>query len=247
MGETKTMVTLENRQERSEECSERANFYRYLGRLYYKELDDELISRLAEGQSILAVSNDMDEDEQDFARGFNKMTKYVKHKTPDTLTESRCDYARVFLGAGTACKDPVSPYESVYTGEERLLMQGARDEMLVSLASEGLAIEDSFNMPEDHISFQLQYMARLLDQESESWQEGCLERAVAANEKSERFFNGHLMNWVPTFCREATAMARTSFYRGLCECTDAWMRLESRSYDKASGDRDEERSEDGDR
>lgn len=238
------MVSLENCQERSADCSERANFYRYLGRLFYKELDDKLISQLSEGQSILAVSNDMDEDEQDFARGFNKMTKYVKHKTPDTLTESRCDYARVFLGAGTACKDPVSPYESVYTGEERLLMQGARDEMLESLASEGLAIEDSFNMPEDHISFQLQYMARLLDRESESWQEGRLDEAVAASEKSERFFNSHLMNWIPTFCNEATAMARTSFYRGLCECTSAWMRLENRSYGETPDGHTEERGED---
>ena len=247
MGETKTMASPKNCQERSKDCSERANFYRYLGRLYYKELDDELISQLAEGQSILAISNDMNEDEQDFARGFNKMTKYVKHKTPDTLTESRCDYARVFLGAGTVCKDPVSPYESVYTGEERLLMQEARDEMLTSLASEGLTIEDSFNMPEDHISFQFQYMARLLDQESKSWQEGRLEEAAAASEKSQRFFNDHLMNWVPTFCFEAKSIARTSFYRGLCECTDAWLRLESRSHGEASDKHTEEKSNDVDR
>lgn len=126
-------------------------------------------------------------------------------------------------------------------------MQEARDEMFKSLVSEGLAIEDSFNMPEDHISFQFQYMARLLDQESKSWQEGCLEGAAAANEKSERFFNNHLMNWVPTFCLEAKSLARTSFYRGLCECTDAWLRLESRSYGEASDNHAEERSEDVDR
>lgn len=220
----------------AETCVQRAGFYRYLSRLFYRELDEGLIESIERTQPVLSLSDDMDECERAFARGSNKMVKYAACRNADTLTQSRCDYARVFLGAGSTTDDPVSPFESVYTSEEHLLMQGSRDEMFCILIEAGLALDDDFNMPEDHISFEFQYLAHLLDAEAVACESGNVERAYAAGQASENFFARHIANWVPRFCEAAGQLAKTSFYRGLAECTAAWVVMEQQCYADAAAD-----------
>ena len=215
-------------------CTDRAGFYRYLSRLFYKELDEELIEGIERTQPVLSLDEDMDEVERAFARGSNKMVKYVQQRNADTLTQSRCDYARVFLGAGSVTDNPVSPFESVYTSEEHLLMQGSRDAMFSILIEAGLTIDDGFNMPEDHISFEFQYLAHLLDAQAVACRSADAEQAEAAAVASETFFRDHVADWVPRFCEAAAGLSRTPFYRGLAECTGAWVAMELAGYDEAS-------------
>lgn len=216
--------------ERAAECAQRAGYYRYLGRLFYRELDEGLLEQLGCGGVVLPLSEDMSDTERAFARGSNKMAKYISSRNADTLTQSKCDYARVFLGAGSTTDNPVSPFESVYTSEEHLLMQGARDDMFRTLIADGLTLDDDYNMPEDHISFEFQYLARLLDCEQRCAASGDAAAADAEALKARAFFENHVANWVPRFCEAAEALARTSFYRGLCECTAAWVRMEQEAY-----------------
>lgn len=220
--------------EMAQACSERAGFYRFLSRLYYKELDEQLMEQLAETFAVLPLDDEMSEAERAFARGCNKMVRYIEQRTADTLTQSRCDFARVFLGAGSTTDDPVSPFESVYTSEEHLLMQGARDAMSRILIEAGLALDDDFNMPEDHISFEFQYQAHLLDLQAKAFERGDASAAQAAANKAAGFFHAHIENWVPRFCEAAAALAKTPFYRGLCECVVAWVVLEADAYAAAA-------------
>ena len=215
---------------RAEECAQRAGYYRYLSRLFYRELDEELLEQLGCGGAVLPLTEDLSDTERAFARGSNKMAKYVQARNADTLTQSKCDYARVFLGAGSTTDDPVSPFESVYTSEEHLLMQGARDDMFRTLIAEGLTLDDDYNMPEDHISFEFQYLAHLLDREQRAAAAGDVAQADAAAQQVRAFFEQHIANWVPRFCVAAEELAHTSFYRGLCECTAAWVHLEQEAY-----------------
>lgn len=214
----------------AEECAQRAGFYRYLSRLFYKEVDEDLLAAIEHTQPVLPLTEGMDEMERAFARGSNKMVKYAAQRNADTLTQSRCDYARVFLGAGSTTDDPVSPFESVYTSEDHLLMQGSRDEMFRILIEAGLTIDDDFNMPEDHVSFEFQYLAHLLDAEAAACKNGNAESIEAANEASAGFFAAHIANWVPSFCDSAEQLAKTPFYRGLAECTAAWVAMEAQYY-----------------
>lgn len=214
----------------AEECAQRAGFYRYLSRLFYKEVDEDLLAAIERTQPVLPLTEGMDETERAFTRGSNKMVKCAAQRNADTLTQSRCDYARVFLGAGSTADDPVSPFESVYTSEDHLLMQGSRDEMFRILIEAGLAIDDDFNMPEDHISFEFQYLAHLLDVEAAACESGDAKNVEAAHEASMNFFAAHIANWVPSFCEAAGQLAKTSFYRGLAECAAAWVAMEAQCY-----------------
>lgn len=233
------MQTEQDMREQAQACADRAGFYRYLSRLFYKELDEELIEAIERTQPVLPLEEGMDDVERAFARGSNKMVKYVQMRTADTMTQSRCDYARVFLGAGSTADDPVSPFESVYTSEEHLLMQGSRDAMFRILIEAGLTIDDDFNMPEDHISFEFQYLAHLLDVEAAACLSVDAAQADVAAAASEKFFRDHIANWVPQFCEAAAGLSKTPFYRGLAECTGAWVAMELACYDEALQVRDD--------
>lgn len=207
-----------------------ANYYRYLARLYYEELTDELIEELAATQQVIPLSDDMDELERELALGTNKMVKFIEHRNPDTKTRSKVDYADIFLGYGSTQDEPVSPFESVYTSEERLLMQESRDDVYKILRREGLIIDDHYNMPEDHISFEFQYLALLADRACAAHAAGDEEAASADLAKRSSFFANHIANWVPRFCAQAGAIAKTPFYQGLLQATAAWVALEAGAY-----------------
>ncbi len=207
-------------------CRQRANYYRFLGRLLYEELTDELMTQLAESLAVIPLADDAPKQERDFAIGNNKMVKYLQRANADTKTESKCDYARIFLGAGSVSKVPVSPFESVYTSADRLLMQDARDGLCKLYQAEGIAIQDRFNMPEDHIAFIFQFMGHLLDKEADAMEADEAAEAEAADEHCCEFLRDHIANWVTRFADEAMPKAHTAFYQGLLQCVDAWVRIE---------------------
>lgn len=212
-------------------CTERANYYRFLARLLYEELTTELIDELAQGLSILPLPEEEESTDRALAIGMNKMAKYAQRANKDTITESKCDYARIFLGAGQVKKLAVSPYESVYTSPDRLLMQDARDAVFKLYRAESIAIADSYNMPEDHIAFLFQFAGHLLDKQAE----GILANDAKADERYEKlareFVADHLADWVTRFCDEAMPSAKTSFYQGLLQCVRAWVVLECELYE----------------
>lgn len=225
-------------------CTDRANCYRFLARLHYEELTVDLMEEIARRGAPETTTDDSD-GERDFAQGLRKMTLFCERTDDDALTQSRCDFAYVLLGAGQPHDEPVAPYESVYAAEGRLVMQAPRDEMCAALASEHLAVVDGYRMPEDHLTFQFQYEALLLDGVACALDSlaaaapsaeavAVAEQVLAAQKKARAFYENHLANWVPQFCREAQALARTAFYRGLALATGAWMTLEGESFDAAA-------------
>lgn len=223
--------------EQAQICRTRAGYYQFLARLFYEELTDEFIDQFVESQTVLPLDPAASESEHAFAQGTNRMVKYLTRRTPDTLAHTRCDFARIFLGAGSVTKVPVSPFESVYANEGRLIMQGSRDAACALYAAEGLEVEDSYNMPEDHISFEFQYLALLLNRQASALD--AAESATTSQEQTEAsaladtyemrsraFFEDHVAPWVPLFCEEARSLAETTFYQGLLQATGAWVALE---------------------
>ena len=56
---------------------------------------------------------------------------YLSQADGTVLTELAVDYVRAFIGSGNDGFSAAYPYESVYTSPKRLMMQDARDEVLV--------------------------------------------------------------------------------------------------------------------
>ena len=106
------------------------------------------------------------------------------------------------------------PYESVYTSPKRLVMQDAWERVKSLYAAHGVRIDtDSSELMEDHIAYELAYMALL-----------CREGAERAEQRA--FLEEHLLTWVPDFCADLQRCAGTGFYRCVAQLTLGWLKLE---------------------
>lgn len=140
-------------------------------------------------------------------------------------TELAADHAALLLGMSPR---PVSPYESVHTSEDHLMMQAARDEVVAAYAAAGFAKAGEYRVPEDHVSLELDFMAAVGMRAAQAV-EGVLEGAApdgAADPLADAerdmnaqldFLEKHLLAWLPGFCDLVEERAATQFYRGAAQ------------------------------
>ena len=192
-----------DREELAEVNAARKGFYEFLASMYKLELTDEQIGTL--------TKQDLPTDAEYVGAGYATVKEYLRHRDSGTRQELAVDYARVFLCAGMYEQLMAPPYESVYTSEEHLLMQDARDSAVAFYLGEELGLPADNTTPEDHLSFEFQFMAKLI------------ERAGA---EQRAFFDEHLANWVPRLCADVRAYAQTAFYRGVADITEGFLQLE---------------------
>ena len=119
----------------------------------------------------------------------------------------RSEYTRLFIGP---TRLPAPPWESAYLTEERLLFQESTLEVRRAYRKYGLLPRNFPHEADDHISFELEFMARLcrLAQSEDEAARG----QVLADQAA--FMHEHLQRWVPAYARDLEASASTSFYQG---------------------------------
>ncbi|WP_241159157.1 TorD/DmsD family molecular chaperone [Adlercreutzia sp. ZJ141] len=153
-----------------------------------------------------------------------------------SLSTANIEQARIDAAAEFAAlllnmsPNPVAVYESVYTSPEHLMMQEARDGVLAAYRAEGFAVGKSQNLPEDHISFELEFMALLCERE-----EACMSTLDAAGAGHSRavqkaFLTDHLLRWAPILAADLASKARSNLYRGLAETLSQFLEFEREEF-----------------
>lgn len=198
MGEEYTVV---------EYLSEAEPFLRTLASLLYKELTQDQIDALAE-YDFIAMSEG--NENQDLADGFSKLGRYLKRRGLNVRQDLAVEYARIFLAAGVQVGKSAAPYESVFTSREGLLMQDARDEVVKIYRSQGMAVDKSLNDPEDHLSFELQFLANMAGKTREALDGG--EPYADLVRVQLDFIDGHVFNWLDQLIEQVDAHAVSDFY-----------------------------------
>lgn len=124
------------------------------------------------------------------------------------LDELAADFAAIYLTGAFGA----SPCESFWLSDDHLVCQEAMFDMRALYAASGLAVPDWRMRPDDHLVFQLQFLAsRLGTVETDGdW------RALAA------FLDYHLLRWLPDFADRVASRCDTPFYAALVILTDAW-------------------------
>lgn len=181
--------------------------YSFLARAYHTAPDATFI------QALRAAGTDNNSSDEPLATFFRELSTSDDESIRIDLA---ADYNRLFLGMGP---HPVAPYESVYTSEEGLLMQDARDEVVAAYQTEGLDAPEGFGLPEDHMALELDFMAQMSKRSVaavESGDDGETKRTLAVQ---EAFLRDHLSRWSETFCNEIQTRACTSFFRGIALMT----------------------------
>lgn len=154
-----------------------------------------------------------------FDEGVALLGTSLEDPRPDLLTDLAVDYARVFLGAGIPDGKAAYPFESVYTSPERLIMQDARDEVLSIYRAHGVGKSEAWGEPEDHLALELELMGYLCHKGAEVARSGEKNVLLALVRDQLDFVRGHLLRWVPTFCRDVEHYAETNFYRAVAKMT----------------------------
>jgi TorA maturation chaperone TorD len=125
------------------------------------------------------------------------------------LDELAADFAGIYLTGAFGA----SPCESYWLSDDHLVCQDAMFDLRAIYAGHGLVAPDWRKRPDDHLVFQLQFLARRLEAavSDEDW------RALAA------FLDFHLLRWLPDFSRRVADRCATMFYAALALLTGAWL------------------------
>jgi len=188
----------------------RESSYAFLSRIYREEVSPTLLEQLV-----------YEETEGEGEQVLKRFFKGLQHRDLCKVTEDlAAEYAGLFLNAG---KKSIAPYESVYTSREKILMQAARDEVLLEYRQEGLDRIREFPEPEDHIALELEFMSILCRKTIESIEKGDSQTCLSYLKKQQQFIEKHLMTWIPDFSRDMERAAHSGFYLGIAKLTREYL------------------------
>ena len=207
----------------------RADYYRRLAHYYFKELTQDDIETLA-NQDFTGL----DAGDELLAKGYADMKAYLRRRNSGTREKLAADYAHTFLAAGNYETFAATPYESVFTSELGLMMQEPRDEVYKVFCSEHIQPDETLHMPEDHLSFEFEFIANMLDRMNEALQQQDWLRASELAHKVKDFHANHQLNWIDDLCDTIEDVANTRFYRGVASVTRGFIHMETEVIDDES-------------
>ncbi len=200
----------------------RADYYRRLSSFYFKELTQAQLDALA--SQDFTSSNGGDEL---IATGYADIHSYLKKRNSATRQDLAVDYAHTFLAAGNYETYAATPFESVFVSEAGLLMQEPRDEVYKMYCEAHVQPDESLHVPEDHVSFEFQFMAHLIEKlnceiEKHNWDE-----ALRVAKTIEEFHKNHQLNWIDDLCDAIDDTCATRFYRGVAKITRGFVHMDT--------------------
>ena len=196
-------------------CSELAQT---LSALFFKTLTQEQIDTLA--QQDLSAFADLNED---FDRGLNDIVRYLRRRNTGTRQQLACDFTSAFVGTKTYEGKSAVPYESVFTSEDGLLCQQAYHDIVALYAREGLKKDDGLHIPDDHLSYMLEFTGVLLTRAASAIEAGDDEGARHSLACIHSFVETHMLSWFDAFSQRAQLLLETRFYRGVLYLTRGFL------------------------
>ena len=215
----------------------RAATYNLLARLYRVEVDEPLLEKLRTSRFPLRTGN------KEINLGYKLMREYLGRSWENAKTELAVDYVRSFIGHGNTAYSCAYPYESVYTSGRRLLMQDARDEVVLIYRSAGKDKAPDWTDPEDHIALELEFQGFLCTKAAEALRAGNEDEAAAYVMQQRNFLEDHLLSWTPMMLADLDRFSRTDFYKGLGHLTTGVLQEERSVLEELLGAEDDEEAE----
>lgn len=209
----------------------RAAMYRVLASLLFKELSEDQIEELR-GQNLAEGVED-----EVMAEGLDEMCRYLACTKYGCRQALASDYAHTFLAAGGYEERYATPFESVFTSKDGLIMQDARDDVYRTYRMEGLNVEQKENsfVPEDHLSIEFEFMATLCDRHTKALEAGDANEADRILALEAEFSKNHQMNWVDALCDIIDSCAQTHFYKGVGKVVRGFVHQESQLLAEEAG------------
>lgn len=205
--------------------SDRAASYRLFSRLFLKPLTAEEIESLAAMNLEKNLENLSDANL--LAEGLNDMGRGLHRRHTGTVRQLSTDYTMAFDGVRSHNGLVATPYASVFagsiTGEKAVLYQEPRARDLHAYRSERIHVDPSLHLPEDHISFELSFMADLSDKIGAAFTDDNSQEALRLIDSSLDFLHNDILNWYKPFYELSLNLIETRFYRGVLKATFGYL------------------------
>lgn len=191
--------------------------YQLLARFFRVEVDQDFLDLLHKMEYPTDTGN------EDIDEGYRLICSYISHAGEAILQDLAKDYVRCFIGLGNDSYSAAYPYESVYTSPRRLMMQDARDEVLVIYRAAGLEKTPEWREGEDHISLELEYEQIMGQRALDAYEKGDNDACIRYLVRQRNFLQDHLCNWYPMMAEDLQKFATTDFYRGVGRLTTGFL------------------------
>ena len=119
-----------------------------------------------------------------------------EHLEDNDLDELAADYANIYLNHGIQA----SPEESVWLDEDHLICQDSMFQVRQWLERYGLQAENWRVRPDDHLVYQLKFIAHLVSLDDEPLEE------------AGRFMDEHLLRWIGDFAQRVVQRCDTPYF-----------------------------------
>ncbi len=180
---------------------ERSNVYGLLSRVYSSEPNKDFLEGIRGSGFLEVLGHD-----------------FKSASLDELVDELSVEYTRLFIGPGSH----IYPYESAYRKDK----ESADKEVKDFIESRGLRYRADFTESHDHISVELEFMERIVQEEARVQEKGDLKKASDFIELGKNFLNEHLIKWVPGFSDMVIESASLSFYREMAKLTKEFILLE---------------------
>ena len=208
---------------------DRAAGYRMFSRLFLKPLTEEDID-LLESMQLIDRALEL-EGTGLLAEGFNDMGRGVRKRNTGTRQILATDFTMCFDGIDTVDEMVAVPYASIFLGEKALFNQEPRNEVYKLFRAEGITLKSTVRLPEDHLSFELEFLAVLSDRSEAACTGGDIAEAIRNLELARDFIQNHILSWINLFSERANKILKTRFYQGVIKATRGYLTLDLETID----------------
>lgn len=212
----------------------RGNLYSFLSAVFKDEIPLERVDALWESETRSSLETLLyclpEERKGKIQSSLEQLEKYLSYNVPQEMQEAaqlelRKEFAFLFL-----TPHGVYPFESLYRGKKKLLMDKPWEEVRAFFRKIGIAKDKAEMHPEDHIAVELGFMATFAFLLSNAVQEEApVEEREGLLAIQRAFLQDHLNRWVPDFSRDMEQKSRHGFYQAVAALTrefvqaDLWM------------------------
>lgn len=141
----------------------------------------------------------------------NNVVKKLTDKREQISGDIEYDFNSLFIGPG---KLLAPPYASVYLDEDMLLMGNSTLSVRNFMLNYGIGVSDNINIPDDHISCEVEFIILLLRKSQEDKQYLSVLR---------QFCNEHFLLWIPPFIERVMQNARTNEIKNTTLILKCWV------------------------
>ncbi len=207
----------------------RAKLYRLLGSVYIRPPSPDFLKSLAGWVASLTGAEVPPQllSEQ-MRRSLDMLGSFFKgieesNSWQEIAETASVEFTRLFRGVSRHYSPP-PPYESLYREESGRVFGKLTASVHQEYRRFGLDLAAGLNgEPPDHISFELEFMHLLCNQEAEAWKKDDEGEALRLLLAKRDFLREHLMVWLPGFCAEVKKHDRLGLFGHLADLTEGWV------------------------